>query len=150
MTDPAVSTILRHLDTSVILSRSHAGRGIYPAVDPLKSTSKLMDRHVLGSRHYEVAEAVREHLSRYQELEDIIAMLGIEELSEQDRFIVLRSRKIQRYLTQPFHVTADHTGIPGTSVSLQQTLDDCEGFVTGKYDDVAEDECYMRGSMEGG
>ena len=93
MTDPAVSAILNHLDTTVILSRAQADRGIYPAVDPLQSSSKLMDRHVLGDRHYEVAENVREHLSRYRELEDIIAMLGIEELSPGDRQIVLRIRR---------------------------------------------------------
>ena len=106
MSDPAVSTILSHLDTTVILSRAQAGKGIYPAVDPLQSSSKLMDRHTLGPRHYSVAEAVREHLARYHELEDIIAMLGIEELSPRDREIVMRARKLQRYLTQPFWTTA--------------------------------------------
>jgi F-type H+-transporting ATPase subunit beta len=147
MTDPAVSTILSHLDTTVILSRSQAGRGIYPAVDPLRSGSKLMDRHVLGNRHYAVAEGVREHLARYEELEDIIAMLGIEELSTKDQLIVNRARKLQRYLSQPFMVTAEHTGIPGVSVSLQDTLADCEAFLRGHFDDVAEDRCYMRGTM---
>ena len=149
MTDPAVSTLLGHLDTNVILSRAQAGRGIYPAVDPLDSGSKLMDRHVLGARHYDIAEGVREHLARYRELEDIIAMLGVEELSEQDRRIVERARKLQRYLTQPFHVVAGHTGMAGVSVPLKATLDDCERFLTGKYDAVPEDRCYMRGTMEG-
>ena len=148
MTDPAVTTILGHLDTSVILSRAQAGRGIYPAVDPLASNSKLMDRHILGDRHYRIANAVREHLARYKELEDIIAMLGIEELSEQDRRIVHRARRLQRYLTQPFFVTAAHTGIVGQSVPLQQTLDDCEAFLDGRYDDRGEDACYMKGAME--
>ena len=104
MTDPAVSAILDHLDTRVVLSRAQASRGIYPAVDPLQSGSQMMDRHVVGDRHYQIAEGVREHLSRYHELEDLIAMLGIEELSEQDQRIVRRARKLQRYLSQPFHV----------------------------------------------
>jgi F-type H+-transporting ATPase subunit beta len=149
MTDPAVGAILNHLDTTVILSRAQAGKGIYPAVDPLRSSSKLMDRHVLGDRHYSVAEKVREHLSRYHELEDVIAMLGIEELSPSDRRIVLRARKLQRYLTQPFYVVAEHTGLPGLSVPLSQTLEDCEAFMNGDYDGLAEDRCYMRGNMGG-
>lgn len=148
MTDPAVSAILSHLDTTVILSRNQASKGIYPAVDPLRSSSKLMDRHTLGDRHVAVAEGVREHLARYEELEDIIAMLGIAELSEADRKIVMRARKLQRYLTQPFAVLAQHTRQTGVSVPLAQTLSDCEGFLSGRYDDVSEEQCYMRGSME--
>jgi F-type H+-transporting ATPase subunit beta len=148
MTDPAVSAILSHLDTTVILSRTQVGKGIYPAVDPLMSSSKLMDHHILGDRHYSVAEGVRSHLARYHELEDIITMLGIEELSPKDRQIVMRARKLQRYLTQPFWVTASHTGIDGVSVPLEKTLDDCEAFLLGHFDDVPEDHCYMRGTME--
>ncbi len=148
MTDPAVSAILAHLDTTVILSRAQAGKGIYPAVDPLRSSSKLMDRHTLGERHYTIAEDVREHLARYRELEDIITMLGIEELSEKDRLIVMRARKLQRYLTQPFWVTTAHTGLKGVSVSLQDVLDDCEAFMLGRFDELAEDQCYMRGTMK--
>jgi len=148
MTDPAVNTILSHLDTTVILSRSQAGKGIYPAVDPLASASKVMDRHTLGARHYKVAEGVREHLARYQELEDIITMLGIEELSTKDRKIVLRARRLQHYLTQPFHTTAAHTGIEGVSVPLERTLLDCEAFLQGQYDEASEDQCYMRGTMQ--
>ena len=148
MTDPAVSAIFGHLDTMVVLSRNQAAKGIYPAVDPLKSSSKMMDRHFLGERHYRVAEAVREHLARYRELEDIIAMLGIESLSEQDRRVVARARRMQRYLTQPFHVVSQHTGIAGASVPLAQTLDDCEAFLRGDYDDLPEADCYMRGSMQ--
>ncbi|MFH1494560.1 MAG: F0F1 ATP synthase subunit beta, partial [Pseudomonadota bacterium] len=147
MTDPAVSAILAHLDTTVILSRTQASKGIYPAVDPLASSSKLMDRALLGERHYQVAEAVREHLARYHELEDIIAMLGIEALSEKDRRIVLRARRLQKYLTQPFHVVAEHTGIPGASVPLEATLKDCEDFLAGTHDGLDEDQCYMRGAM---
>jgi F-type H+-transporting ATPase subunit beta len=147
MTDPAVNAILSHLDTSVILSRTQAAKGIYPAVDPLLSGSKMMDRHFLGDRHYAVAEGVREHLARYQELEDIITMLGIEELSEKDRRMVLRARRLQRYLSQPFHTVAEHTGIQGVTVPLENTLADCEAFLRGDYDEVPEDRCYMRGAM---
>jgi F-type H+-transporting ATPase subunit beta len=147
MTDPAVNAILAHLDTNVILSRSQAGKGIYPAVDPLRSGSKMMDRHILGDRHYAVAEGVREHLARYHELEDVITMLGMEELSPKDKLIVVRARKLQRYLTQPFHVTAAHTGMKGTSVPLDVVLKDCEDFLRGEHDDVSEDQCYMRGAM---
>ncbi len=149
MADPAVIAILGHLDTTVILSRTQAAKGIYPAVDPLRSGSKLMDRHSLGERHYAVAEGVREHLARYRELEDIITMLGLAELSEKDRRIVMRARKLQKYLTQPFWVTAAHTGIKGVSVPLEQTLADCDGFMAGRYDELGEDECYMRGAMDG-
>ncbi len=150
MTDPAVSAILAHLDTTVILSRSQAAKGIYPTVDPLQSSSKMMNRAFLGDRHYHVAEHVREHLARYQELEDIIAMLGLEALSEKDQRIVMRARKLQRYLTQPFHVMGAHSGIQGVSVKLEQTLTDCEAFLRGDYDVVPEEQCYMRGSMQEG
>ena len=148
MTDPAVSAIHSHLDTTVILSRTQAGKGIYPAVDPLQSSSRLMDRRTLGSRHYNIAEGVREHLARYQELEDIISMLGVEELSARDRKTVKRARKLQRYLTQPFWSTAVLSGIKGVSVPLENTLADCEAFLLGHYDDLTEDRCYMRGTME--
>jgi len=148
MSDPAVNAILSHLDTTVILSRAQASKGIYPAVDPLKSTSTIMDRHTLGDEHYSIAEGVREHLARYAELEDIITMLGIEELSEADRKIVVRARKLQRYLTQPFWVTAEHTGIKGETVPLKTTLRDCAAFIAGKYDEVPEEKCYMKGAME--
>jgi F-type H+-transporting ATPase subunit beta len=149
MTDPAVGAILGHLETTVILSRAQAAKGIYPAIDPLQSASKMMSRQFLGDRHYDVAEGVREHLARYRELENIIAMLGIEELSEKDRRIVHRARRLQRYLTQPFHVMAEHTGIKGVSVTLQETLDDCESFMRGDFDALTEERCYMRGTMKG-
>jgi F-type H+-transporting ATPase subunit beta len=149
MTDPAVNAIYSHLDTMVVLSRNQAAKGIYPAVDPLLSNSKMMDRHFLGERHYRVAENVREHLARYRELEDIIAMLGVESLSETDRRIVGRARRLQRYLTQPFHVVSPHTGIAGVSVALSDTLDDCEAFLRGDHDAVPEADCYMRGTMKG-
>ena len=147
MTDPAVSALLSHLDTRVILSRGQAAKGIYPAVDPLLSGSKMMDRHFLGDRHYSIAEAVREHLARYQELEDIITLLGVEELSEKDRISVQRARRLQRYLSQPFHTVAEHTGIAGATVSLERTLTDCENFLRGDYDEIPEDQCYMRGAL---
>ena len=148
MTDPAVVALLGHLDTKVILSRAMAGQGFYPAVDPLASTSKIMDRHLLGDRHYAAAEGVREALSRYKELEEIITMLGIEELSSADKKTVLRARKLQRYLAQPLHVTAEHIGIAGASVGLDRLLDDCEGFLAGRFDGVPEERCYMRGAMQ--
>jgi len=147
MTDPAVSGILSHLDTTVILSRSQAAKGIYPAVDALQSRSKFMDRYFLGDRHYSIAQQVREHIARYRELEDIITMLGIEELAPQDRLIVERARKLQRYLTQPFHVTEEQTGIKGVSVPLDTTVKDCETIITGKLDKVSEDRFYMQGSL---
>ena len=147
LTDPAVEALLQHLDTVVILSRAQASDGIYPAVDPLQSSSRLMDARVIGRRHYEIAKAVREHLSRYRELRDIIAMLGVEELGKQDRLIVQRARKIQRYLSQPFNMTAKLTGIAGQSVKLEDTLGDCEDFLAGKHDAIEESDCYMRGTM---
>ncbi|HTT13647.1 MAG TPA: F0F1 ATP synthase subunit beta [Burkholderiaceae bacterium] len=147
MSDPAVTAILGHLDATVILSREQAARGIYPAVDPLTSDSRLFDPRVVGARHYRIARSVREHLARYKELEDIIAMLGIEELSAEDRRIVGRARRLQRYLAQPFHVVAEHTGIAGVSVPLESALDDCEHFLDGAYDAMKEEDCYMRGAM---
>ena len=147
MTDPAVNAILGHLDTTVILSRAQAGKGIYPAVDPLRSSSKVMDRHTVGDRHYQIAQGVREHLARYHELEDIIAMLGVEELSAKDRLIVARARKLQRYLTQPFRSTAKHTGMAGVTVTLKDTLSDCDGLLSGHYDHLSEKDCYMVGRL---
>lgn len=147
MSDPAVATILGHLDSTVILSRQQAAKGIYPAVDPLRSGSRILDHRIVGDCHYGIARAVREHLARYSELEDIIAMLGIEELSADDRRVVERARRLQRYLSQPFHVVTEHSGIAGTSVPLEQTLADCEGFLDGRFDAVAEADCYMRGAM---
>lgn len=148
MTDPAVTGIITHLDSIVVLSRSQAGKGIYPAVDPLQSKSKFMDKHFLGDRHYTIAQHVREHLAHYQELEDIISMLGIEELSPHDQEIVKRARKLQRYLTQPFYATAEQTGMQGISVSMEDTLCDCEAFLKGEYDDLTEEQCYMKGALQ--
>lgn len=147
MSDPAVSGIITHLDSIVVLTRSQAGKGIYPAVDALSSKSKFMDRYVLGDRHYSIAQGVREHIARYRELEDIISMMGIEELSPADKNIVLRARKLQRYLSQPFHTIAEHTGMAGVSVPLEKTLLDAEAFLNGDYDHLTEEQCYMTGSM---
>jgi F-type H+-transporting ATPase subunit beta len=147
MSDPSIAAIQAHLDSLVVLSRDQAARGIYPAVDPLASASRMMDVRIVGERHHRVAGAVREHLARYKALEDIIAMLGVEELSAEDRRIVQRARRLQRYLSQPFQVVADHTGIQGVSVPLDTTLDDCERFLDGAYDDRSEDACYMQGAM---
>ena len=147
MSDPAVSGIMTHLDSIVVLTRSQAAKGIYPAVDALSSKSKFMDRHILGEGHYSVAQAVREHIARYVELEDIISMMGIEELSPKDRLVVQRARKLQRYLTQPFNVIAEHTGVKGVSVSLEHTLSDCEALIRGDYDHLTEEQCYMTGSL---
>ena len=147
MTDPAVSALLGHLDATVILSRKQAAKGIYPAVDPLLSASSAMTRSTVGDRHYSVARNVRECLSRYRDLEDIIAMLGLESLSDDDRRTVHRARRIERYLSQPFFVVADHTGIAGASVPLEATLSDCEALLRGDYDDLPEAQCYMRGTL---
>ena len=150
MTDPAVGAILAHLDTRVILSRAQAAKGFYPAVDPLASGSNLMDRRFLGDRHYTVAHDVREHLARYRELEDIITMLGIEELAQADRLVVQRARRLQRYLTQPFHAMTAQNADLGVSVPLARTLSDCEAFLSGRYDEIPEERCYMRGAMDEG
>jgi len=147
LTDPAVNSIINHLDSMIVLSRNQASKGIYPAVDTLESKSKFMDRYFLGNRHYKIATEVKKHFARYQELEDIIAMLGIEELSLEDKLIVVRARKLQRYLTQPFFVSFEQTGIKGVSVNLEQTLTDCEKFLNGDFDKITEEQCYMIGSM---
>ena len=150
MTDPAVNAILAHLDTQVILSRAQAAKGLYPAVDPLASGSSLMDRRLLGDRHYQVAHDVRAHLARYRELEDIITMLGLEELADADRRVVQRARRLQRYLTQPFHAMTGQSAVHGVSVPLERTLADCEALLRGLHDDLPEERCYMRGALDAG
>ncbi len=147
MSDPSIAAIEAHLDAVVVLSREQAARGIYPAVDPLASNSRMLDESIVGERHHRVAAAVRKHLARYKELEDIIAMLGIDELSPEDRLVVQRARRLQRYLTQPFFVVADHTGMAGETVGLDICLRDCEQFLEGGYDHLSEDDCYMKGAM---
>jgi F-type H+-transporting ATPase subunit beta len=148
ITDPAVANVFPHLDTSVVLSRDIAAKGLYPAIDPLLSTSKFLSPEEVGERHYEIAQRVREHLSRYRELLDIIAILGIEELSQADRLIVRRARRLERFLTQPFFLTKDFTGRKGKQVPIHKTLDGCETILSGKGDDIPEEAFFMIGDME--
>jgi F-type H+-transporting ATPase subunit beta len=146
LTDPAVAQTFAHLDASVVLSRSMAARGLYPAVDPLASTSRLVDPSHLGDRHYRVALRVRETIARYRELEDIIAMLGMEELSAEDQRIVKRARRLERFLTQPMFVTEAFTGLEGRHVQLGDTIAGCEAILDGKFDAIDEAKLYMTGS----
>jgi F-type H+-transporting ATPase subunit beta len=147
ITDPAVSNVFPHLDTTVVLSREIAARGLYPAIDPLLSTSKFLSPEDVGQRHYEISQTVREHLSRYKELLDIIAMLGIEELSPSDRLIVQRARRLERFLTQPFFLTEEFTGRKGKHVPLIKTLDGCEMILSGKMDEISEEAFFMIGDI---
>jgi F-type H+-transporting ATPase subunit beta len=148
MTDPAVANVFPHLDTSVVLSREIASKGLYPAIDPLLSTSKFLSPEEVGERHYDISQRVREHLSRYRELLDIIAILGIEELSHSDRVIVRRARRLERFLTQPFFLTEDFTGRKGKHVPISKTLDGCEMILEGKADDIPEETFFMIGDAE--
>ena len=147
-TDPAVTAISSHLDSVIVLSRSMAAEGMYPAVDPLNSSSILLDPTVVGEEHYSIAEQAREAIAHYKELQDIISLLGIEELSAQDRLIVGRARRLQRFLTQPFTVTEAFTGKPGRSVSLAETLKGCRAILEGACDQWAESSLYMVGTIE--
>ena len=146
-TDPAVVEIFNHLDSSIVLSRSFAAEGLYPAVDTLTSASTLLDPNVVGVEHYRIAEQARQTLAHYRELQDVIALLGIEELSEQDRHIVARARRLQRFLTQPFVVTQAFTGLPGKSVPLAETLTGAQAILAGETDDWAESSLYMTGTL---
>jgi F-type H+-transporting ATPase subunit beta len=148
LTDPAPATTFAHLDATTVLSRQIAELGIYPAVDPLDSTSRILDRQVVGDEHYEVARAVQETLQRYKALQDIIAILGMDELSEEDRLVVARARKIQRFLSQPFHVAEVFTGSPGKLVPVAETIKGFKGIVAGDYDDLPEAAFYMVGPIE--
>jgi F-type H+-transporting ATPase subunit beta len=148
LTDPAVATAFTHLDGTVVLARPIAELGIYPAVDPLDSTSRILDPKILGDEHYAVARSVQQLLQRYKELQDIIAILGMEELSEDDKLTVTRSRKIQRFLSQPFHVAETFTGTPGKYVKVADTIKGFKAIVDGKYDDVPEQAFYMVGPIE--
>lgn len=148
LTDPAVATAFTHLDGTVVLSRQIAELGIYPAVDPLDSTSRALDPMVIGEEHYQVARGVQKILQRYKELQDIIAILGMEELSEDDKLVVARARKIQRFLSQPFHVAEAFTGTPGKYVKLEDTIKGFKAIVNGEYDDMPEQAFYMVGTIE--
>ncbi|HEY2969311.1 MAG TPA: F0F1 ATP synthase subunit beta [Casimicrobiaceae bacterium] len=148
LTDPSPATTFGHLDSTVVLSRDIASLGIYPAVDPLDSTSRQLDPHVLGEEHYTVARRVQQTLQRYKELRDIIAILGMDELSPEDKLIVARARKIQRFLSQPFHVAETFTGTPGKYVSLKDTIRGFKAIVDGEYDHLPEQAFYMIGAIE--
>ena len=148
LTDPAPATSFAHLDATTVLSRQIAELGIYPAVDPLDSTSRILDPRILGDEHYEVARSVQEVLQRYKSLQDIIAILGMDELSEEDKLVVARARKIQRFLSQPFLVAEIFTGFPGVLVNLEDTIKGFKGLVAGEYDDLPESAFYMVGTIE--
>lgn len=148
LTDPAPATTFAHLDATTVLSRSLVELGIYPAVDPLDSTSRLLNPAVIGQEHYSVARAVQQILEKYKELQDIIAILGIDELSEEDKIIVQRSRKIQRFLSQPFFVAEEFTGTQGRYVSLKDTIKGFKEIVDGKYDGIPEQAFYMVGDID--
>ena len=148
LTDPAPATSFAHLDATTVLSRQIAELGIYPAVDPLDSTSRILDPRVLGDEHYEVARSVQEVLQKYKSLQDIIAILGMDELSEDDKLVVARARKIQRFLSQPFHVAEVFTGFPGVLVGLEDTIKGFKGLVAGDYDHLPEAAFYMVGTID--
>ena len=148
LTDPGPATTFSHLDGTVVLSRPIAELGIYPAVDPLDSTSKILDPNILGEEHYGVSREVQRILQKYKELQDIIAILGMEELSEEDKIIVARARRIQRFLSQPFHVAEQFTGRPGAYVKLKDTIRGFKEIIEGKHDDLPEQAFYMVGGIE--
>jgi F-type H+-transporting ATPase subunit beta len=148
LTDPAPASTFAHLDATTVLSRSIAEKGIYPAVDPLDSTSRMMDPRILGDEHYEVARSVQSTLQRYKALQDIIAILGMDELSEEDKLTVARARKIERFLSQPFDVAEVFTGSPGVQVKLEDTIKGFKGLVAGDYDHLPEQAFYMVGTIE--
>ncbi|MBL4599600.1 MAG: F0F1 ATP synthase subunit beta [Rhizobiaceae bacterium] len=148
LTDPAPASTFAHLDATTVLSRSIAEKGIYPAVDPLDSTSRMLDPLVIGQEHYDVARKVQEILQRYKSLQDIIAILGMDELSEEDKITVARARKVERFLSQPFFVAEIFTGTPGTLVALEDTIKGFKDLIEGKYDHLPEAAFYMVGTME--
>jgi len=147
-TDPGVATTFGHLDAVIALERSIAEQGIYPAVDPLSSTSRILDPRIVGEEHYQVARGVQKVLQRYKDLQDIIAILGIEELSEEDKLTVARARRIQRFLSQPFSVAETFTGRPGKYVPVKETVRGFKEILEGKYDALPEQAFYMVGTIE--
>jgi len=148
LTDPAPATTFAHLDATTVLSRQIAELGIYPAVDPLDSTSRILDPQVIGEEHYNVAREIQQILQKYKDLQDIIAILGMDELSEDDKLIVARARKIQRFLSQPFFVAEQFTGTPGRYVKLEDTIRGFREIVEGKHDELPEQAFYMVGTIE--
>ncbi|HYI97388.1 MAG TPA: F0F1 ATP synthase subunit beta, partial [Bryobacteraceae bacterium] len=147
-TDPAPATTFAHLDATTNLSRAISELGIYPAVDPLASSSRILDPNVIGQDHYGVAQSVKQILQRYKDLQDIIAILGIDELSEEDRQTVSRARKVQRFLSQPFHVAEQFTGFKGKYVKLADTIRSFKEIVDGKHDEIPEQAFYMQGTID--
>jgi F-type H+-transporting ATPase subunit beta len=148
LTDPAPATTFSHLDATTVLSRQIAELGIYPAVDPLDSTSRILDPRIIGDDHYDTARSVQGILQRYKELQDIIAILGMDELSEEDRMIVGRARKIQRFLSQPFHVAEQFTGSPGKYVPIAETIAGFKELISGNVDHLPEQAFYMVGNLD--
>ncbi|MDR2248198.1 F0F1 ATP synthase subunit beta [Acinetobacter sp.] len=148
LTDPSPATTFAHLDATVVLSRDIASSGIYPAIDPLDSTSRQLDPLVVGQEHYEIARSVQNVLQRYKELKDIIAILGMDELAEEDKLVVYRARKIQRFFSQPFHVAEVFTGAPGKLVPLKETIRGFKGLLAGEYDHIPEQAFYMVGGID--
>jgi len=148
LTDPAPATAFAHLDATTVLSRSISEMGIYPAVDPLDSTSRILDPEILGDEHYEVARGVQSILQRYKDLQDIIAILGMDELSDEDKLVVARARKVQRFLSQPFHVAEQFTGVPGKYVKIEETVRGFREILDGKHDDIPEQAFLMCGTIE--
>ena len=148
LTDPSPATTFAHLDSTVVLSRDIASKGIYPAIDPLDSTSRQLDPLVIGNEHYDIARGVQGVLQRYKELKDIIAILGMDELSDEDKQLVARARKIERFLSQPFHVAEIFTGAPGKYVSLKETIRGFQGILNGDYDNLPEQAFYMVGTID--
>ncbi|WP_288418848.1 F0F1 ATP synthase subunit beta, partial [uncultured Acinetobacter sp.] len=148
LTDPSPATTFAHLDATVVLSRDIASSGIYPAIDPLDSTSRQLDPLVVGAEHYEIARSVQNVLQRYKELKDIIAILGMDELAEEDKLVVYRARKIQRFFSQPFHVAEVFTGAPGKLVPLKETIRGFKGLLAGEYDHIPEQAFYMVGGID--
>ncbi|RVY32526.1 F0F1 ATP synthase subunit beta [Helicobacter pylori] len=148
LTDPAPASVFAHLDATTVLNRKIAEKGIYPAVDPLDSTSRILSPQMIGEKHYEIATGIQQVLQKYKDLQDIIAILGLDELSEEDKKIVERARKIEKFLSQPFFVAEVFTGSPGKYVTLQETLDGFGGILEGKYDHIPENAFYMVGSIQ--
>jgi F-type H+-transporting ATPase subunit beta len=148
LTDPAPATAFIHLDASTVLSRQIAEKGIYPAVDPLESSSRILSPEIVGEEHYAVATEVKRILQRYKDLQDIIAILGMDELSEEDKLLVQRARKIERFLSQPFFVAEQFTGMAGKYVKLEETIKSFKGLINGEYDHLPEQAFYMVGTIE--
>jgi F-type H+-transporting ATPase subunit beta len=148
LTDPAPATTFSHLDATTVLSRNLAAKGIYPAVDPLDSTSTMLQIAIVGDKHYATAQRVKQTLQRYKELQDIIAILGLDELSEEDKLVVHRARRVQRFLSQPFHVAEQFTGIPGVLVDIQDTIKAFNAILDGAYDKYPEAAFNLKGGIE--